>query len=99
MLYEESLGGDIVKNLVKIAQDPLRVSLKKSGEVSWDMCFEAGKSGRSEYMTPCGTLEIGVQTKEVTLKREQEKTSLQLLYTLLIQGEKQADCRLEMEIL
>lgn len=99
VLYEENVEGDVVKNLVKIAEDPPRVSLKKSGEVSWNMYFEAGKSGRSEYVTPWGALEIGVQTKEVTLKREQEKTSLRLLYTLYIQGERQADCRLEMEIL
>lgn len=99
VLYEENMEGTAAKNLVKIVENPLYVGLKKSGEVSWDMHFEVGKSGRSEYVTPWGALEIGVQTKEVLLKREQEKTSLRLLYALFIQGERQADCRLEMEIL
>lgn len=98
VLYEEIMEETVVKNLLKIAEDPPRVSLKKSGGVSWDMHFEAGKSGRSEYRTPCGALEIGARTEDVTLRREQEKTSLQLRYTLFIQGEKQADCRLEIEV-
>ncbi|MDE6949870.1 MAG: DUF1934 domain-containing protein, partial [Lachnospiraceae bacterium] len=78
---------------------PLRVSLKKSGAVSWKITFEQGKREVSEYGTPCGMLQIGADTKRITLKKEQKKTSLLLLYTLLIQGEKQADCRLEIEIL
>lgn len=87
-----------VKNLLKIEEQPLRVSLKRSGAVSWKMIFEQGKTGESEYGTPYGVLRIGTETERVVLKKEQEKTSLQLLYTLLIQGEKQADCRLEIEI-
>lgn len=88
----------IVKNLLKIEEEPFRVSLKKSGAVSWRMTFEQGKRETAEYKTPYGVLRIGTETKRVTLKKEQEKTSLQLLYTLFIQGEKQADCRLEIEI-
>ena len=98
VLYEEN-AGDRIKNLLKIEKDPLRVSLKKSGGISWKIHFEAGKRDCSEYSTPYGTLEIGVQTERVTLHRDKEKTSLQLLYALWIQGEKQADCRLEIEIL
>ena len=88
----------VVKNLLKIDRKTARVELKKSGAVSWKMCFEAGLRGRSEYGTPYGALEISAETKAVTVKKEQEKISLQLLYTLFIQGEKQADCRLEIEI-
>lgn len=95
----ESGSAEKVKNLLKIEKKAARVELKKSGAVSWKMCFEAGKRDYSEYGTPYGALEIGAETKAVTVREEQEKTSLQLLYTLLIQGEKQADCRLEIEIL
>ena len=87
-----------VKNLLKIEKDPLRASLKKSGAVSWRMTFEQGKGSEAAYETPYGTLRTGVWTTSVTLEMEQKKTSLQLLYTLFIQGEKQADCRLELEI-
>lgn len=87
-----------VKNLLKIEWEPACVELKKSGAVSWKMRFEAGKRDRAEYETPYGALEISAQTREVTVKREQKKTSLRLVYTLFIQGEKQADCRLEIEI-
>lgn len=109
VLYEEiveelqektaSMPEMTVKNLLKIEEEPLRVSLKKSGAVSWKITFEQGKREVSEYGTPCGMLQIGADTKRITLKKEQKKTSLLLLYTLLIQGEKQADCRLEIEIL
>lgn len=102
VLYEEepedgrARGG--MRNLLKIWEDPPRVSLKKSGEAAWEMHFEAGKREHSAYRTPYGALEMGVDTKSVTLKKEREKTSLQLLYALSIQGENQADCRLEIEI-
>lgn len=89
----------VTRNLLKIECDPLRASLKKSGEISWKMCFEAGKRDCSEYRTPYGALSIGASTEKITLKRQDKKTSLQLAYTLFIQGEKQADCRLEIEIL
>lgn len=88
-----------VKNLLKIEEKPLRVSLKKSGAVSWKMVFEEGKKSESGYGTPYGTFEIGAETECVTLKKERKKTSLQLLYALFMQGEKQADCRLELEII
>lgn len=87
-----------VKNLIKIEKEPFRVSLKKSGAVCWRMVFEQGKRETAEYGTPYGMLLIGVETERLTLKKEQEKTSLQLIYTLYIQGEKQADCRLEITI-
>lgn len=88
-----------VKNLLKIEEEPLRVSLKKSGAVSWKMVFEEGKKRESEYGTPYGTFETGAETECITLKKEQKKTSLLLLYALFMQGEKQADCRLELEII
>lgn len=105
VLYTESMdesGTGIsakVKNLLKIENRPVRVELKKSGAVSWKMIFEQGKKHRSEYETPYGALEIGVDTAEAKLEKGQEKTSLQLMYTLFIQGEKQAACRLEIEII
>lgn len=103
VLYEEN-GGETradapVKNLLKIEWGSARASLKKSGAVSWKINFERGKRDRSEYITPYGALEIGVETREVKVKKGQEKTSLLLVYTLYIQGERQADCRLELEIL
>ncbi len=99
VLYEENTEeGQIVKNLLRIEADGLRVSLKKSGAVSWKIIFERGKRDRSEYETPYGALEISVDTKVVKLQRAEEKISLQLAYALFIQGEKQADCRLETEI-
>lgn len=103
VLYEEKSGetqADApVKNLLKIERESARVSLKKSGAVSWKIIFERGKRDGSEYVTPCGVLEIGVETRKVKVEEGQEKTSLLLVYTLFIQGERQADCRLEMEIL
>lgn len=99
VLYKEKTEeGEVVKNLLKIEKELLRASLKKSGAVSWKMVFEQGKYEKSEYQTPYGTLEIGAETKEVKAEKEEEKTSLQLVYTLFIQGEKQADCRLEIMI-
>lgn len=99
VLYEEEAEGKAaIKNLLKIEKEPLRVSLKKSGAVLWKMAFEQGKYEKSEYQTPYGALEIGAGTRTVKLEKGAEKTSLQLAYALFIQGEKQADCRLEIEI-
>ncbi len=85
-----------------IAHIPVRVTLKKSGAVFWEITFEQGMRAHAAYETPYGTLETSVETTEVNYAvsfiNGQEKTSLRLAYTLMIQGEKQADCRLEFEI-
>ena len=99
VLYEEETEEKAtIRNLLKIEEYPVRASLKKSGMVSWKMIFEQGKYEKSEYQTPYGALEIGAGTRMVKLEKREEKTSLQLVYTLFVQGEKQADCRLEIEI-
>jgi len=99
VLYEESIDEkQTVKNLLKIGKEPLRVSLKKSGAVSWKIAFEQGKKDRSEYGTPYGALEVGVEAETVKVRATGQKISLELAYALFIQGEKQADCRLEIEI-
>ena len=99
VLYEENTDEkQTVKVLLKIEKKFLRVSLKKSGAVSWKIIFEQGKGDWSEYETPYGALRIGLETKTITLQESGQKISLQLVYTLFIQGEKQADCRLEIII-
>ena len=99
VLYEESTDEkQNIKNLLKIEKEPLRVSLTKSGAVSWKIKFIQGEKDRAEYGTPYGSLEISVDTKAVTFQRTEQKISLQLVYTLFIQGEKQADCRLKADI-
>lgn len=112
---EEAKDAAETENLLKIealnvpeienrntAHIPVRVTLKKSGVVSWEITFEQGTRARAIYETPYGILETCVETTEVNYAvsfiNGQEKTSLRLAYTLLIQGEKQADCRLELEI-
>lgn len=96
---EEGQTAAEVKSLLKIEGEPACVRLKRSGAVSWNMLFEQGTRHVSEYRTPYGALSAGVETKIVTVEKGQEKTSLLLAYALFIQGEKQADCRLEIEIL
>lgn len=87
-----------VRNLLKIEKRSGWAEIRKSGAVSWKMRFEQGRTGRQMYTTPFGALEICMETKSVSVITEQKKTSLQLIYALLIEGEKQADCRLEIEI-
>lgn len=91
-------GAAQVKNLLRIEENPVRVNLTKSGAVSWKILFEQGKRNHSEYETPYGALNIGVETSSVKLEKDRQKISLQLMYALFIQGEKQADCRLEILI-
>lgn len=97
ILYTEMQedGGNSIKNLLKIEEKTGRVSLKKSGAVSWKAEFEEGKYQLSEYQTPYGSLGMGVETDKVLLEKEEKKISLHLAYTLYIQEEKQAECRLE----
>lgn len=92
-------GAGIVKNLLKIEKEPERVCLKRSGAVSSEMIFAEGKKNSSLYKTSYGTLEIGTETRKVSVRKETEKISLQLMYALFIQDEKQADCRLKIEII
>ncbi len=100
VLYEENPGiaGETVRNFLKIEKNPCKVSLKKSGAVSWAVVFEEGRHDVSEYQTPFGALLMEVETESVQLERTGQKISLQLVYILFIQGTKQAVCRLELEI-
>ncbi len=100
VLYEENPGiaGKTVRNFLKIEKNPCKVSLKKSGAVSWAVAFEEERHDVSEYQTPFGALLMEVETESVQLERTGRKISLQLVYTLFIQGTKQAVCRLELEI-
>ncbi len=112
---EETQGAAETENLLKIealnvpeiedfntAHIPVRVTIKKSGAVSWEMTFQQGVQARATYKTPYGAFEMCAETTEadyaVSFRNGQEKISLQLAYTLFIQGEKQADCRLKLEI-
>ncbi len=97
VLYEET--GDMpVKNLLKIEKEPVRVHLKKSGAVSWGITFEEGTKEISDYHTPYGILQMKAETECVVLEQTGQKISLQLAYTLFIQEEEQAACRLEIKI-
>lgn len=100
VLYEEKTqkADRPVKNLLKIEKEPLRASLKKSGGICWKAVFEEGLRQETEYLTPYGAFSAGVETKSVILEQMQNKISLQLAYTLFIQGFKQADCRLDITI-
>ncbi len=98
VLYEES-GDAPVKNLLKIEKEPVRIHLRKSGAVSWGITFEEGTKEISDYHTPYGILQMKAETKCVVLQQSEQKISLQLAYTLFIQEEEQAACRLKIEIL
>lgn len=89
--YEEDLGGG---NHVQthVILSPGYAEIRRSGDLSAELLFEAGKTNTSWYRMPFGTLVLGITTRSVTLTEEKDRIEAVLLYELSIDRQHVADC-------
>ncbi|MBR2046788.1 MAG: DUF1934 domain-containing protein [Agathobacter sp.] len=98
VLYEEVMEGETktTKNRIKIA--PGMLELTKSGVVNVHMLFEENKKNITHYYTPYGSLNMGIDTKQVVIEKEENCMQVSVLYGLEMNQEFLADCDIKITI-
>ena len=74
------------------------MNLTKRGTVNVYMVFEENKKNMTSYLTPYGSILIGLDTSRVTFTEEEKEISVNVDYALEVNYEYLADCRIEMHI-
>lgn len=91
-----------IKNTIKIAcneDGAVVVELIKNGAYSTHMIFEAGKKSTTAYETPFGNLLLGIYTKSLRIKREEERIVIKLEYSLDVNYNTVSECSVEIDVL
>ena len=98
LMYEEvgEDAGNVTKNLVKF--DDKTFSLTKSGSANVNMVFEENKRNITNYITPFGSLVIGIDASNVDIKESDEEINIRINYALDINYEHFADCEILMDV-
>lgn len=95
--YEEAdEDGKITKNRIKIT--PSSIEMTKQGGITTQMMFKIGQKQYSCYSTPFGELTLGVTTKHIKLKEENQQISAELRYDLEVNGAHMSECELDIEV-
>lgn len=83
LLYDERdpETGGLTKNMLKLTDSSLELS--RSGALRCRMIFEAGKTHRASYMTPCGSLLLDICTEKLDVRWSDCEGTLRLTYSLL----------------
>lgn len=101
LLYDEVMGeeeGDVSHARIKIEQDPLAVTINKSGAVTSVMSFSKGGKEKSSYETPYGIFTMEITTKDLTFKERKDGFLLSLLYELDMNYEHMSESRITIEV-
>ena len=98
ILYEEVMEGEsqTTKNRIKIA--PGMMELTKNGVVNVHMLFEENKKHITHYYTPYGSLNMGIDTKQVDIQEEEDALQVTVLYGLEMNQEFVADCDIRIRV-
>ena len=96
VLYDEAVEGieAATHNTVKIAKDKIEVI--KKGLVDSRMVYEYGKKHNCNYVTPMGLIILGITTTALTVTEQEDRLEVLIEYSLEMNGEYVAGCRLEL---
>ena len=100
IIYDEVLEGmaGTVRNKIKITGTDA-VEIMKSGLSSSHMVFEKNKKNLTYYKTPYGQMLVGVNTRNMEIRVEDDKIGVQGDYELDVNHEPLADCKIKMNII
>ncbi len=98
LLYQEPDADrrSAAKNTVKITETT--VELIRKGAVSSHMVFETGKTHRTTYVTPYGTLLLTVATEDMSLFWDDAHGEIHISYSLSEKGALLSRCRLTIKV-
>ena len=100
IIYDEVLEGmaGTVRNKIKITGTDA-VEIMKSGLSSSHMVFEKNKKNLTYYKTPYVQMLVGVNTRNMEIRVEDDKIGVQVDYELDVNHEPLADCKIKMNII
>ena len=98
VLYDEVSedGDEVTKNVVRFDGNTLTIS--KRGFTNVEMIFEKNKRNMTNYVTPYGTLLVGIDTDRIDIREGEDIINIDIDYALDINYEHLADCKIKMEI-
>lgn len=98
VLYDEVTEGsdEITRNTVRFDGDMLSIS--KHGFANVEMIFEKNKRNMTNYVTPYGTLLVGIDTDRIDIRESDDVINIDIDYALDINYEHLANCSIRMEI-
>ncbi len=98
VLYDEVVEGsdEITKNTVKFDGDMLTIS--KRGFTNVEMIFEENKRNMTNYVTPYGSLLVGIDTDRIDIREGDDIINIDIDYALDVNYEHLANCKIKMEI-
>ena len=98
LLYDEIIEGqdEITRNIARF--DSAEFHIQKSGFTNVDMSFEQNKRNMTNYVTPYGSMLVGVDASKVDVVETDESIQVDIAYSLDINYEHLADCTLHMDI-
>lgn len=85
LIYDEVMGeeeNDVSHNRIKIEQEPLTVTMTKSGAVVSIMSFAENSREKSSYETPFGSFILEIDTREICFEKGEDYMKLQIRYDL-----------------
>jgi uncharacterized beta-barrel protein YwiB (DUF1934 family) len=84
------------KTTVKIGTE--KIEILRHGGTNTHMIFEMNKKNMTHYDTPFGALLIGVKTKEINFKEEENQLDLEVIYQLEINHNYIGDNSFELKV-
>ena len=98
ILFEEIVEGieDPVKSMIKFKEGEMH--LNKKGPINVTMDFLEDQKTLTDYRTPFGSLVIGLEAKKVNFEEEEKRILLNVDYTLEVNYEPLANCKIRVDI-
>lgn len=98
VIYDELIEGqrEPIKNIIKLKGREL--NLMKRGAINAHMIFEENKKNMTSYTTPYGNILVGIDTKRVGVKEQDERIVIKVDYALEMNYEFVSDCTITMDI-
>lgn len=97
LVYEEPVEGSELVNRNMIKFNETSMSVTKKGAINTTMLFDTSKKNLTNYATPFGSLVIGLDTHDITVKKTEDALSLNIKYSLDVNYEFLADCNINIE--
>lgn len=86
IIYKTESDDDKISSMIKLDGD--EVVIKRTGSVNSVMTYKTGETKHFWYEIPYGKIEMEIETHRVTSDFTQTGGTIELVYTLNVQGEK-----------
>ncbi len=98
VMYDELMEGfdEPIHNVIKFKEHEM--SLTRRGLVNVYMVFEEKKKNVTNYLTPYGSILVGLDTNSVNWEEGEEEITLSVEYALELNYEYLTDCRIRIRI-